>query len=470
MLSTSKTVCLRIGWSTINITPDAPVQLGGQFAERISTHVNDPCMANVLVLEGVDGEDRVTEQAVLISCDLVSVSEEYMGSLRAAVGHALPALDVSKISISCTHTHTSPVTREGIYPEVDRDHVMLPLAYATFWCERVTQAVVEAWERRSPGGISHALGHAVLGWPRRAIYADGSAIMYGDTCRDDFRAVEGPSDPGVEILFTWDAHDKLTGIVAAAACPAQVLENKMFVSADYWYATSERLRAHFGESLHVLGLISSAGDQSPRDRVRRKRGEPSMNDIEGMNELGRRLAHAIIDAFENAQSARETAPIFKHRSEQIDLPRQMISDVEFQQAQAVLDQLLLKEPLTPGSHDAGVRRRQRAVVDRYNKQQMQKTRPTEVHTLRIGDVAMVTCPFELFLDYGMQIRGRSHAHQTFVVQLANGKGQYLPTQRAIDHGGYSGTIHSIQVGPEGGLMLVNHLVKQINAMFNDTAP
>ena len=31
--------------------------------------------------------------------------------------------------------------------------------------------------------------------------------------------------------------------------------------------------------------------------------------------------------------------------------------------------------------------------------------PVEVHVLRLGDVAMATNPFELFLDYGIQIKG-----------------------------------------------------------------
>ena len=42
----------------------------------------------------------------------------------------------------------------------------------------------------------------------------------------------------------------------------------------------------------------------------------------------------------------------------------------------------------------------------------------ELHVLRLGDVAIATNPFELFLDYGVQIEGRSPALQTFLIQLA----------------------------------------------------
>jgi hypothetical protein len=39
------------------------------------------------------------------------------------------------------------------------------------------------------------------------------------------------------------------------------------------------------------------------------------------------------------------------------------------------------------------------------------------HELRLEDVAMCTNPFDLFLDYGIQIKGRSKAVLTFTSQL-----------------------------------------------------
>ena len=47
----------------------------------------------------------------------------------------------------------------------------------------------------------------------------------------------------------------------------------------------------------------------------------------------------------------------------------------------------------------------------------------------MNDVAIATNEFELFTDYGVQIKARSPAVQTFVIQLT-GSGGYLPTERA----------------------------------------
>ncbi len=89
--------------------------------------------------------------------------------------------------------------------------------------------------------------------------------------------------------------------------------------------------------------------------------------------------------------------------------------------------------------------------------------------LRIGAIALATNPFELFTDYGVQIKARSKALQTFILQLTNGAGGYLATQRAVDGGGYSAVVQSNKVSPEGGQILVDRTVAMINAMFEDAA-
>jgi len=106
-----------------------------------------------------------------------------------------------------------------------------------------------------------------------------------------------------------------------------------------------------------------------------------------------------------------------------------------------------------------------ATVDRYRTQDKEPTFTVEVHVLRIGDIAIATNPFELFQDYGTQIKARSKAEQTFVIELTGGWGRYLPTARAVAGGGYSAVVQSSMVGPEGGQVLVDRTVDMINAMW-----
>jgi hypothetical protein len=90
----------------------------------------------------------------------------------------------------------------------------------------------------------------------------------------------------------------------------------------------------------------------------------------------------------------------------------------------------------------------------------------ELHVLRIGDAVVCTNQFELFTDFGIQMKGRSKAIQTFVIQLVGG-GTYLPTERAVRGGSYSAIVQSNRVGPEGGQVLVDKTVEAIDAVFAD---
>ncbi|MDD5678470.1 MAG: hypothetical protein PHW60_10835 [Kiritimatiellae bacterium] len=91
-----------------------------------------------------------------------------------------------------------------------------------------------------------------------------------------------------------------------------------------------------------------------------------------------------------------------------------------------------------------------------------------MHVLRMGEVAFATNRFELFLDYGIRIKARSPAVQTFLVQLA-GEGSYLPTEKAVAGKGYGSGVYDNEVGPEGGQVLVEETIKAIKELWPESA-
>ena len=107
-------------------------------------------------------------------------------------------------------------------------------------------------------------------------------------------------------------------------------------------------------------------------------------------------------------------------------------------------------------------------MERYRTQGAAPTFTVEVHVLRIGDIAIATSPFELYHDYGVQIKSRSKALQTFVIELTGGSGGYLPTPRAVAGGGYGAVVQSGRVGPEGGQVLVDRTVELINVFLGQS--
>src|SRR4051812_27750828 len=156
---------LYVGGATVSITPDRPVALAGQMHTRVAAKVESPVTATALALESREG-DKVLDQAILVSCDLVAIDAGVIDLVRRRVKDRLPDLAVPKLVLSATHTHTAPVMKEGDYA-IPKEGVMPPAEYAEFLSDRVAGAAVRAWESRKPGRAGWGLGHAVVAQNRR---------------------------------------------------------------------------------------------------------------------------------------------------------------------------------------------------------------------------------------------------------------------------------------------------------------
>ena len=88
----------------------------------------------------------------------------------------------------------------------------------------------------------------------------------------------------------------------------------------------------------------------------------------------------------------------------------------------------------------------------------------EICAMRVGDVAFVTCPFELYLLYGQVIKARSAAKQTFLIGKCGSSG-YVPTAKSEKVGGYSGGVNVGKLGHEGGYRFCDEVVDEISKLF-----
>ena len=459
-VSTLQAAELFIGTAATSITPEEPVALSGQFHVRVAKTVESPVTANVLVLESRDGEKSL-DSAIMVSCDLVVIREDIEPRIQKRVGEKVPEIDVRKIFVSATHTHTAPVMVEGKYP-IPAEGVIQPAEYVEFLVEQVSDAIVEAWKNREPGGVSWGLGHAVVANNRRAVYADGSSVMYGKTNKPDFRRIEGYEDHGIDVLSLWDADKKPIAMAIDVSCPSQEVEGRSAVNADFWHETRGLLRKSYGKDLCILGWCGAAGDQSPH-LMFRKAAEERMRKLRGLTrleEIARRIATTAEDVQEVTKKDIRTDVKLVHLVRTLKIPTWKVTDEQYAAAKAEVEKL---------SKNPALHRKmlwQKRVVDRYEQQKEGATYVRPIHVIRLGDIAICTNPFELYTDYGVQIEARSKAQQTFVIQLTGVQsGSYLPTDRAVEGGGYSAIAASCQVGPEGGQALVDQTVEAINSLW-----
>ena len=475
---------LRIGTAIADITPELPVALMGQFNLRIADTVETPLTASVIAIEAVNGS-LSADMAIMISCDVVEIPGKLLDRVREEVHKGLPGLDTKKIFMTAIHTHTAPVLdndpASSFRYQIPKHGVTQVEDYCSYFVKQVSDAVLKAWKNRQAGSVTWALGHAAVAYNRRAVYSrevptpgyfsDGSAQMYGNTNTSDFINLEGMEDHDVNMLFFSDKSGRLVAMAIEVPCPAQEVENRSAVNADYWHPVRERLKQLYGSDLCVAGWIGAAGDQSPRPMYRKDAEERMirLRNLTRLEEIARRITGSVEEAYGTVKADQHSSAILVHKVETLRLPERLVTEQEYEFCKAQRDEAAAEmEADSSKAADALARMTwNRDVVQRYENQKKVRDPElnAEIHVLRLGDVVICTNQFELFTDYGIRIQARSRALQTFVVQLAAGACSYLPTEKAVRGGGYSAVIQSAVVSPEGGQLLVDRTVELINSMW-----
>lgn len=495
---------LRIGWAEQSIVPEKKVSLDGQFFERISEFVESEITATAIAVQAEEDE------MIIVSVDVVGLDEDLLALARKKFSAYTTEIDANKLIVCATHTHTSLImaldgdNRESILSSAeailneflpqDKQYtkavepdgsVITPIEAAEFVTDKIALAAKEAWDNREEAFYANEFGRAAVGMCRRVSYDDGTGQMWGDTNTANFVALEGGNDSGIELLYTFDKNKKITGVVANIACPAQILEQRSFISADYWGRAKAFLREKLGNDIYLLALCGAAGDQCPRDLVRwvepetpiddpnvkrpnviKHKADPSMYDVSGCNKVGKRIANEILSVYEEITELKQET-VFKHKVVSLNLPLRKVTMSEYQNAVRELqDYIERNRNKDTFNYEDNARMHVYAgAIKRYRDQQHTEIYPIEYHVIRLGNISIVTNPFELFLDYGNRIKARSKSEQTFIVQLCCGNAAYLPTEKAEKAGHYSAYVSSGFVGHEGGDIFVRSTLHEIDDLW-----
>lgn len=486
---------VKIGWASRNISTDRPINIPGQFYMRISQGVRDPLFVNSLVLD--DGRDLV----IFLSVDLSVIRYKLLDEVRTAVAKRKPAIPTNKIIMNATHTHSgASYSNEALTLDIEQIadagvDIASSDEYRDFLVGQCADAICEAYEKRSEGGIAYGYGYAVVGHSRRVVYfddiskrggsvdgykIDGHAKMYGNTNDDNFSHYEAGADHFINLLYTFDKNNNLTGAIINVPCPSQNSEHEYMLSADYWHDVRETIRAKHGD-IYILPQCAASGDLAPRilhykaaqdRRFKLKYGEMALEHA-ARKDIAERISWAFDEVLSWAKDDIKINVSLVHEVKTIQLTKRRIADEELEFAKESLKKLEAVphksegaspiELISANSSLEAQKSRFKRIIKRYKEQDSAPKLPMELHVVKVGEVAFATNRFELYMDYMHRIQARSPFVQTFVVQLAgvpgDDGGTYLATERGAAGKGYSACMFCNLVSPEGGQELVEETVK-----------
>ena len=103
-----------------------------------------------------------------------------------------------------------------------------------------------------------------------------------------------------------------------------------------------------------------------------------------------------------------------------------------------------------------------ATLDLAEKQKKLNIIDYEVQVMRIGELAVVGCPGEPFVEAQLEIKTASPAKQTFAAHMCNGgTAGYVPTRQAFPYGGYETRVANWSCLDEGALEQVTAAAREL---------
>lgn len=425
-----------VGTAHAEVTPPLGSHIQGATTYEVAKRVRDPLEANVLYL----AQDGV--EVLFASVDCCGLESEDVRRLRMAMAAAANIPERS-IIISGTHMHSGPSVIATCYQKpIDRH--FLDDILGRVLPELAVQAVANA----VPAQIAWGTGTAEIGYNRRCCWLDGSHTMHGNTQREDFTGLEGPDDTQHCSLFVRDMDNRIRAVVYQNTTHPTSFYAKDFFSADFIGQARRYFRDAFHDDLSVIFWNGCFGDISQENQLL-----PAPYH-EPLDQKVFRLAHIVCgETLRQLHHATWHAEVpFRHLCEDLSVAVRLPTPERIEASRALLARV-----------DAGETVDGMQVVSAFGAISLQDRfgdNPKEalaMHAIRIGDMAMVTHPCELYAQFGLDIKRRSPAPITAIAGITDGYGGYCPGIYGHLGGGYSGeAIAWCRLASEAGYQMVEH--------------
>jgi hypothetical protein len=372
----------------------------------------------------------------VVACDVLFVAREQVDFAAAEIERTC-GIDPAHLLVNATHTHSAP---------------------STTWIHRTPPD--ETFRRRVTEGIIHAVQQATskltdecqfafklaeektIGQNSRMLLSDNTIYWIGP--RDDALRPTGPVDPDLPLFVFRRQDGHPLALIYNHSCHTIGTRKPGVRSPSFYGLAAQELEPILGATICFLeGASGSTHNYGMRD------GVPVPEAIE-------RLKQVIQQGLNDAQPrpvdrlAALKRP-FKFKVRTFDEAKEEAAVSAYCERRAPSAAKLIVENF----------RKQRELVAPQQGQE----RETWLQVMRIGDVAVVGAPAELFTKLGLEIKRRSPFKNTCVAELANDWIGYVPDLEAHQLGGYQTWTGSHSYAEPGtGERLVDQAVTMLNEL------
>lgn len=386
------------------VSPEVGCNLSGYAPDVISTSLHDDLSATAFYFQ--QGERK----AMMVSVTVCSISYELCDRMRDGIAKEL-GIPRESCMIHAIHTHSGPITSGGYgWGDTNVDYcenVLIP---------GVLRAAHRAVERAVPVTMKISCGESFVGINRRELTPENKVILGQNPW--------GSFDPRMTVISFRDESGKVVANIVHYGCHGTASGQNHEISRDWAGVMIDTLAEVSGG---VTAFFNGPeGDIGPRLSNGRTVGGKH---VRYAVELGGVAARDAVRIFREKSGYHVPALTLSSKSLRIPLaPR---PTVEFAQ-----EELKKYEGYTVNLKGRKRRYYEEILSSYANGYEEKDAVSFEQTVIRLGDVAFVSFPYELFSEIGMRIARASEIPYTLSLSNTNGKGGYFVTEDQLCRGGY----------------------------------
>ncbi|MBM3891006.1 MAG: hypothetical protein FJ388_17985, partial [Verrucomicrobia bacterium] len=394
---------LKAAAAAVEIAVAHSIAPGGNAPANPVLQPEAPFRATALLVEG-------DATVCMVSCDVIALARDLADAAARGISEAC-AVPFDNILITATHTHHAP-TSYGVYGGARDEEFCRRAVAAAIEAARQAKAQLDAdaaQPNECEAELLFALGQeATVGENSRWLMDDGQIAWYGHQEPAMVRPT-APHDPDLPVVALRRPSGQLVGALFGHGThnigtlnPQPGLRSPGF----FGLAAQELERQHRAPFLFVPGAF---GSSHRRDSLV-KAPEALTRVVNAVNDALGRLRPALVGPV--AAIKRPYACQYRRFDEAVEAAR--VSGWM---------RRWFDEKRAAGLEQTYSRVRQ-AMADKRGK-----TFETWLQVIRLGEVAVVGIPGEMFAALGLEIRRRSPFRHTIVVGLANDEIGYIPDRK-----------------------------------------
>ena len=435
---------LKVGYGRTDITPEESVPLRGygSTSNRMSDHVLNPLAATCLAFT-----DEAGQSVLIFALDLAAATEYWVGRYAPAISKAT-GVPADHIFGSGSHTHSAPDYSNMEQASVPR--------YLDLLEEQLVAAAVAAMADRKEAEIFSTSAYPVgLNFVRRYILEDGTPAgdNYGHFDQSPIKCHESEIDNQMQFVKFVREGKKDIVMVNFQTHPHRTGNGGKFkgVSSDIVGVMRDETEQRLG--CDFIYFTGGSGNVNPRSRI------DAENNYADHWEQGKAMADVAVSVEGTYKPV--PAGTVKVKTTTLTCPVNHTLDHRVKDAEYISANYKAtgdRPTWTAEAKKLGFNSVYHAgAIIKHSKGP--ETMDMTLHAIRVGELAFVNVPYEMFDTNGKQIKEASPFDVTYVLTCGAGAG-YIPSALGFQNGGYS--VDNCWFLPGVGELFANTLIDSLN--------